>query len=162
MGQEITGLERWAQRPEDVDLLVLSHFDDDHVNGVERLLSSRRVRVLALPYLDIGHRLAGAGSVSSEACSASTAAFQLDPVAWLHSRGLSGQVDTLLLVQSGRREDGDPPIDGGRSHCLRDRMTARQHRGVAPRAMESGVCVLQVPPLVPEWLQSLVRACRTG
>jgi hypothetical protein len=113
IGQEITGLERWAQWPEDVDLLVLSHFDDDHVNGVERLLSLRRVRVLALPYLDIGHRLAGAGSVSSEACSASTAAFQLDPKAWLQSRGLSGQVDTLLLVQGGRREDGDPPVDGG-------------------------------------------------
>jgi hypothetical protein len=113
IAQEITCLERWEDWPAEVDLLVLSHFDDDHVNGVEQLLSSRRVRVLALPYMDIGHLLACAGSIGSETCSASTAALQLDPVAWLRSRGLSRQVDTVLLVQGGRRGDGDPPVDAG-------------------------------------------------
>ena len=46
--QELTSLEGWEKWPEEVNLLVLSHFDDDHVNGVERLLRSRRVRILAL------------------------------------------------------------------------------------------------------------------
>lgn len=111
--QELKGLDGWGEWFEEVDLLVLSHFDDDHVNGVERLLRSRRVRTLALPYLDVGHSLACAASVSADACSASTAAFQLDPIAWLQSRGLAGQVDTVLLVQGGPRGDDDPPVDGG-------------------------------------------------
>lgn len=111
--QEITSLEGWKQWPEQVDLLVLSHFDDDHVNGVERLLRSTKARVLALPYMDVGHSLACAASVRTDSCSASTAAFQLDPAAWLQSRGLAGQVDTVLLVQGGPRGDGDPPVDQG-------------------------------------------------
>lgn len=110
--QEIMCLEGWESWPEEIDLLVLSHFDDDHVNGVERLLKSRKVRVLALPYMDVGHRLAGAASVSTDPCSASTAVFQLDPVAWLQSRGLAGQIDTVIMVQGGPRGDGDPPVDG--------------------------------------------------
>lgn len=111
--QELTCLEGWEKWPEKVDLLVLSHFDDDHVNGVERLLRSRRVRILALPYMDVGHSLACAASISTDPCSASTAAFQIDPLGWLQSRGLAGQVDTVLLVQGGPRGDNDPPVDGG-------------------------------------------------
>ena len=110
---ELTCLEGWEKWPEEVDLLVLSHFDDDHVNGVERLLKSRRVRTLALPYMDVGHSLACAASVSADACSASTAAFQLDPIAWPQSHGLAGQVDTMLLVQGGPVGEDNPPFDGG-------------------------------------------------
>jgi len=110
--QELTSLEGREQWPEEVDLLVLSHFDDDHVNGVEQLLRSRRVRTLALPYMDVGHSLACAASLGTDPCSASTAAFQIDPVGWLQSRGLAGQIDTVLLVQGGPRGDNDSPIDG--------------------------------------------------
>lgn len=110
---EIACLEAWETWPDLVDLLVLSHFDDDHVNGVERLLRSRRVRVLALPYMDVGNSLACAAAVGADPCTASTAALQLDPVSWLTSRGLGGQVDTVLRVQGGPRSDGDPPVDGG-------------------------------------------------
>jgi len=113
INQEIASLEGWEQWPEEVDLLVLSHFDDDHVNGVERLLRSRRVRVLALPYMDVGQSLVCAASFGRDPCSASTAAFQLDPAGWLLSRGLAEQVDTVLLVQGGPRGDDDPPVDGG-------------------------------------------------
>lgn len=111
--QEIACLEGWRQWPEKVDLLVLSHFDDDHVNGVERLLRSRRVRVLALPYMDVGQSLACSASVGADPCSVSTALFQIDPVGWLTSRGLTGQVDAVLRIEGGPRGDGDPPVDGG-------------------------------------------------
>ncbi|HFK2923658.1 TPA: hypothetical protein ACGY8I_001200 [Aeromonas hydrophila] len=110
--QELSDLECWHQWPEEVDLLVLSHFDDDHVNGVERLLSSRRVRILALPYMDVGHSLACAASIGTEPSSVSTAMFKLDPVNWLQSRGLAGQVDTLLLVQGGSSSNNDTPVNG--------------------------------------------------
>ena len=111
IAQEITCLEDWSQWPKEIDLLVLSHFDNDHVNGVEQLLKSRRVRNLALPYMNIGQSLACAASVGTDPCSASTAVFQIDPSGWLQSRGLSGQVDTILQVQGGPGGDNDPPID---------------------------------------------------
>lgn len=87
---------------EHVDLFVLSHFDDDHVNGVESFLSTWSVRWLALPYTDLAQKLAQAASLNSDPCSASTALFQLDPIQWLESRGLLGQVETLLEVEGGR------------------------------------------------------------
>lgn len=92
-------------REEQVDLFVLSHFDDDHINGVESFLSTWPVRWLALPYTDLAQKLAQAASLNSEPCSASTALFQLDPIQWLESRGLSGQVDTLLEVEGGGGRD---------------------------------------------------------
>jgi hypothetical protein len=85
--------------------------DDDHVNGVERLLRTRSVRCLALPYMDIGQRLQQASSVSSDPCSASTALLQLDPVQWLTSQGLSDKVETVLMIRGGARGDNDPPVD---------------------------------------------------
>lgn len=105
-------LDGFGAWPREVDLLVLSHFDDDHVNGVEQLLKYRKVRVLALPYMDVGHKLACLASVCADPCSASVAAFQIDPIGWLKSRGLSEQVDTVLLVQGGPRGDDDPAVDG--------------------------------------------------
>ncbi|MCY6370659.1 hypothetical protein [Clostridium ganghwense] len=39
------------------DLIVISHFDRDHVNGLEKLLNGRTVRRLVLPYLEPKQRL---------------------------------------------------------------------------------------------------------
>ena len=99
--------------PRKIDLFVLSHFDDDHVNGVEQFLRTQSVRCLALPYMDAGQRLGQAASVGCDPCSASTALFQLDPLQWLNSRGLSDRVDSILLVRGGP-DGGDnfpPDID---------------------------------------------------
>ncbi len=43
----INDLHRWEMWPERVDLLILSHFDDDHVNGVEQFLNKHPVAVAA-------------------------------------------------------------------------------------------------------------------
>ncbi|MGM7651398.1 MBL fold metallo-hydrolase [Serratia marcescens] len=110
--QELSFLEAWGKWPKEIDLLVLSHFDNDHVNGVERLLRSRRVRTLALPYMDVGQSLAYAASIGTDPCSISTATFQLNPIDWLQARGLAGQVDTLLLVQGGPHDNNDIPFEG--------------------------------------------------
>lgn len=92
-------------REEPIDLFVLSHFDDDHINGVESFLSTWSVRWLALPYTDLAQKLAQAASLNCAPCSASTALFQLDPIQWLESRGLSGQVEVLLEVKGTRGTD---------------------------------------------------------
>jgi glyoxylase-like metal-dependent hydrolase (beta-lactamase superfamily II) len=41
-----------------IDLLILSHFDEDHVNGVVELLQNIRCRVLVIPFMTIFERLA--------------------------------------------------------------------------------------------------------
>lgn len=106
-------IERWSSWPKKIDLFVLSHFDDDHVNGVERFLRSRSVRCLALPYMDAAQRLGQAASVGNDPCSASTALFQLDPVLWLSSLGLSEQVDSILFVRGGSRGENDLSVNDG-------------------------------------------------
>src|SRR5260221_12412791 len=40
-----------------IGLLILSHFDDDHVNGVTQLMNGTRVEYLFLPYLTLAERL---------------------------------------------------------------------------------------------------------
>ena len=72
---------------EQIDLLVISHFDDDHINGIEELIRTRRVCRLALPYLDFPQRLAQAASIEGQGTSWSTALFQLDPLGWLARKG---------------------------------------------------------------------------
>lgn len=91
-----------------IDLLVISHFDDDHINGVESLLATFSVKWLALPYTDLASRLAQAAAVNDEPCSSSTALFQLDPVQWLAVRGLSDRVENLLFVEGGPAPDTPP------------------------------------------------------
>ena len=98
---------------EQIDLLVISHFDDDHINGIEELIRTRRVRRLALPYLDFPQRLAQAASIEGEVTSCSTALFQLDPLGWLERKGLSDRVDSILFVEGGLDDDNDPQPDAG-------------------------------------------------
>ncbi|WP_139372503.1 hypothetical protein [Pseudomonas fluorescens] len=87
--------------PQEIDLLVLSHFDNDHVNGVEHFLRNRRVRWLAVPYMCIGQRVEEVLAGDASTCSASTALFQLDPVQWLLTSGLSEQVGAVIFVKGG-------------------------------------------------------------
>jgi len=42
----------------DIDLLMLSHFDKDHVVGVRELLRTKRPKVIVVPYLSLAERLA--------------------------------------------------------------------------------------------------------
>ncbi|MBH3310463.1 hypothetical protein I5P84_13565 [Pseudomonas mosselii] len=90
-----------------VDILVISHFDDDHVNGVEQFLRTWRVKWLALPYINLPQKLENASDHGGASCSDSTALFQLDPERWLISRGLEGRVEKVLQVKGGPQEKTD-------------------------------------------------------
>ena len=94
-----------------VDMMVVSHFDNDHVNGLEQFLETYRVKWLVLPYVGLKQRLAHAASLGDEdISSAATAGFAIDPIGYLYARGLSDRVDGVLLVQGG---GGDGASDGG-------------------------------------------------
>ncbi|WP_134743247.1 MULTISPECIES: hypothetical protein [Pseudomonas] len=87
-----------------VDLLVISHFDDDHVNGVEQFLRTWKVKWLAIPYIHLAQKLESTSDHGGASCSDSTALFQLDPERWLISRGLEGRVKKILQVRGGPQE----------------------------------------------------------
>lgn len=96
----------------DVDLLFLSHFDSDHVGGVDRLLSLVTVREVVLPYLDEATliitmaRDAARGALSGAFVDAAG-----DLAAWFGSRG----VERITFVD-GRDDEGegeDGPIVPG-------------------------------------------------
>lgn len=101
----IDDLDSTGTIPNEIDMFVLSHFDNDHVNGVDYFLRHRRVRWLVIPYLDLSRRIEAVVTENSKSCSSSTALFQLDPVQWLHAHGLSDQVDAIIFVK-GRSTDG--------------------------------------------------------
>ncbi|WLI13447.1 MULTISPECIES: hypothetical protein [Pseudomonas] len=105
----------WAQG-KDINLFVLSHFDDDHVNGVEKFLTTWTIRWLALPFTDLAQKLAVAAGLTGESCSSSTALFQLYPSHWLAVRGLAERVETILEVEGGIAKDlpNDPERGGSR------------------------------------------------
>ncbi|MGE4243139.1 hypothetical protein, partial [Ramlibacter sp.] len=100
-----------ASDADPIKLLAISHFDDDHVHGVEALLQERRVEHLALPYMPLRQSLFNATGRAGGAMSSTTAAFQFDPPAWLLARGLGERVDQIVLVRGGSdAADGDSQV----------------------------------------------------
>lgn len=97
--------------PHPIDMLVLSHFDDDHVNGLEALLRLRSVKSLVLPFSDWQQRVRDVCVGGKKGISPSTAQLQLDPLGWLQLLDLAGQVDTLLFVRRGPVDPDLPLLD---------------------------------------------------
>ena len=99
--------DKGGRRPR-LDLVALSHFDNDHVSGLVDLLQRFDVGILMLPYLTFAQRMEVA---LSEGVSATHNLFQLlvSPSAFVNGAG-GGEVRILLVPPSG---DGEPaaPID---------------------------------------------------
>lgn len=113
IAKAISSVEKSKLWKKETDLLVVSHFDNDHINGLEQLLENNNVRTLVLPYASYRQRLACMASVHSsmEAVSPEVAAFGLDPVGYLSSRGLLEKISAIVFVTGG--EAG--AYDGGGS-----------------------------------------------
>lgn len=103
----ITRTGTWPAWKEPINMLALSHFDDDHVNGLEALLAQSRVDCLVLPFSEWQQRVRDVAIGGLKGISASTAQLQLAPTVWLKSKGLESRVGTLLLVRGGASEPGD-------------------------------------------------------
>lgn len=93
-------------RDGDIDLLFLSHFDSDHVNGVDLLLSQVKVREVVLPYLN--EELLVALIARDAARGALTGVF-VEAVSnlsdWFGSRG----VETVTFLEYSDDDDVDVP-----------------------------------------------------
>lgn len=94
---------------QDIDLVTISHFDRDHVNGLVSLLRRFRVKTLMLPYMPLWQRLI-IGFVEGADTDDDFFSFLINPVEYLAS--IDGvEIEVFLFIQSG----GDEPpnaIDG--------------------------------------------------
>lgn len=99
---------RNADRP--IDLLVLSHFDNDHINGIVKLVSKVEIRTLLLPYLPLWERLL---IMLDEGIAPGDhlAQFFVNPVAYLTEAG-EGRIQQIVFVPTAGPDD-TPTEDGG-------------------------------------------------
>lgn len=95
-----------ARPKERLDLLALSHFDEDHISGVVRLLDRVQVRWCLLPYLAPWDRLVLLAKASDLATDYGR--FLLDPAGFLRERG----VERVILVPAS--DEPRPPPEAER------------------------------------------------
>ncbi len=92
-----------------VGMLCISHFDNDHVNGLKDLLSHFYVEKLILPYASISKRLELVSSLDdNNDPEGNVILFGLDPAGALREWGLDDQVGSIVLVKGGAEEAGYP------------------------------------------------------
>ncbi|MCP5523729.1 MAG: hypothetical protein H7A46_19505 [Verrucomicrobiales bacterium] len=113
IGAGIERLEGWAGVRQRIDLLVLSHFDHDHISGVCRLLRHFTIGTLMLPYMSLAQRLLVAFNERESHPSGPETDFYLNPVAYLLAQ--EGQrIERILFVMpsgdQGPPYPGEPPI----------------------------------------------------
>ncbi len=91
-----------------VDLLILSHFDHDHISGVCELLKSFKVKRLMLPYMPLAERLVLAFEEGIDATDPMIEFF-VNPVSYLLGQGDQGIDEVVFVPASG--SDGPAPTD---------------------------------------------------
>lgn len=101
MTKEIEALRNGETRP-NLDLLILSHFDEDHISGLVLLLNIFRVRRLVLPYFTPAERILIVFSQGEQ--SALLNRFLAGPSSFIRSYQ-GGQETEILFV----RKSGDDP-----------------------------------------------------
>ena len=108
---QATKLKRFARGKQKIDLLALSHFDKDHIDGVTELLGQFDVETLLIPYIPLWRRLVVAFS-SGIALSELPMDYIVDPVAYL--RGIRENAITRIIIVPVSDGDGPPIPEGGR------------------------------------------------
>jgi hypothetical protein len=91
-----------------IDLLVISHLDEDHANRLEFLLSDPtkvKVKFAILPYLSNLERLYIIASTKSQ--NQGYIGFLVDPLEYL----LGKCIEKVYLIRGGKRRGVNSPID---------------------------------------------------
>lgn len=101
-------LPRPAEALPFIDLLVISHFDKDHISGVVELLQHCNVRNIVLPYMPLWQRLVIAFEERSGSRSPLTQ-FLLDPVGFLRTAS-RGTIERIILVMPVNTRPDEPNL----------------------------------------------------
>ncbi len=103
---EINRLKGGADGP--LDLLVLSHFDRDHISGVIELLTEIGAKTLLLPWAPLWHRMLMAIQLGI-GTSEEIFQFFVDPVVYLSAMAGDGLGDVIFVLPA----DGEGPTEPG-------------------------------------------------
>jgi hypothetical protein len=87
-----------------INLLVVSHFHDDHVNGMERLFENATVDTVVIPYMGDDLRLLA--RLESTKTELFLESFYLDPIGWFSARGVR-RVVVVGSDEENRVDDGE-------------------------------------------------------
>jgi Metallo-beta-lactamase superfamily len=100
----------WGGGKPKIDLLVISHFDADHISGLVLLLSKFSIGTLLLPYMPLWQRLlvAFANGVEPEQRAMR---FFVDPVQFVVDASGDRTIDQIVFVSAGG--EGPPVSDVG-------------------------------------------------
>lgn len=102
-----TWITAYTNSTDKLDKLFVSHLDDDHVNGLDKLLSLVSVDTVYLPYIDeIAPILEVLEAVDNGEHSASLTEALINPRAWFGSRG----VRRVVLIDGSGEDPSDGPI----------------------------------------------------
>lgn len=96
----INELKNNSSKKDELDLLILSHLDDDHVNGVEDLLKSLKIHTVVIPYLSPLERLLLA--YKSKEKSDSYYELLKDPFEYFSERGVKQII--VITGEKGKNE----------------------------------------------------------
>jgi hypothetical protein len=101
-------LKAFAHYKAQIDLLVLSHFDNDHINGVDALLNHFDVDRLLIPYVPLWKRLLIAFEDNLTGDN-EVMSFVIDPIGYLQRRE---SIRTIILVPSSDEQLPPPEASG--------------------------------------------------
>ena len=87
-----------------INLLVVSHFHDDHVNGMEHLFENATVDTVVIPYMGDDLRLLA--RLESTRTELFLESFYLDPIGWFSARGVR-RVVVVGSDEENRIDDGE-------------------------------------------------------
>jgi hypothetical protein len=90
-------LKQFVHYKPDIDLLTLSHFDDDHICGVVALLEKFNVKTLLLPYAPLWRRMLIAFDQQSNQGDEQMLRY-IDPIGYLRQRG---NIEQVVIVPPG-------------------------------------------------------------
>jgi hypothetical protein len=111
--REVTRAKRDLGERRTIDLLILSHFDSDHISGLRELLRDVSVDWLVLPYMLPADRilLAVAAGASGDSDFAS---YAYDPVAFLSEFTGNGEIRNVVFIgdpdQGDNAQGGEAPL----------------------------------------------------
>lgn len=77
---------------------IISHFDNDHINGFEDLLKTSSINNLILPYMNLEERLYLAFS-SGNTANSRIIKFYIDPIEYITTK-YPGKINNIILVPS--------------------------------------------------------------
>jgi hypothetical protein len=139
----------FTERDHGVELVTVSHFDRDHISGLERLIQKRRIGTLLLPYAPLWSRLAAQFELEMAPEDSAFAAI-IDPVGYLRGAEGGDRIGRILFVppSGGERPPepgppdvrdepgGDPDADEGADFAVAPQLSADTEPLTAEQATE--------------------------